>query len=279
MREPAEHGSIVVGIDGSKSAMRAALWAVDEAVSRDVPLCLLYAIERGDQTASRRTAETALGRVGATIEATGRPVTIETEIAAGTPVASLLNASGPAVMVCVGAVGMRHFRPGRVGSTAATLATSARCPVAIVRGHDNREPAQRIVVALDGAPDDGALLDIAMKEAQLRNAAVRAIVGRRPISGHTDASAAECDRRALIDLERRRACLKRRYPSVEVQLMAVRGGLVDYLADNRASGGWVPGLVIFGARNRQLEELVGPIGSGILQGVDCSFLIANRQHL
>jgi hypothetical protein len=59
----------------------------------------------------------------------------------------------------------------------------------------------------------------------------------------------------------------------------VRGGLVDYLADNRASGGWVPGLVIFGARNRQLEELVGPIGSAILQGADNSFLIANRQHL
>ena len=28
---------IVVGIDGSKAAIRAALWAVDEAVSRDAP--------------------------------------------------------------------------------------------------------------------------------------------------------------------------------------------------------------------------------------------------
>ena len=35
---------IVVGIDGSKAAIRAALWAVDEAVSRDVPLRLVYAI-------------------------------------------------------------------------------------------------------------------------------------------------------------------------------------------------------------------------------------------
>jgi nucleotide-binding universal stress UspA family protein len=279
MKEPAAPGSIVVGIDGSKSAMRAALWAMDEAVSRDVPLCLLYAIERGDHTASRCTAETALGRVGATIEATGRPVKIESEIAAGTPIASLLHASGSAAMVCVGAVGKRHFQRARVGSTATALATSARCPVAIVRGQDDREPAQRIVVALDAAPDDGALLDIAMKEAQLRNAAVRGIVVRRPVSGYTDASvAAECDRRVLVYLERRRACLKRRYPGVEVQLTAVHGGLVDYLADNRASGG-VPGLVIVGARNRQLEELVGPIGSAILQGADCSFLIANRQHL
>lgn len=40
--------SIVVGIDGSKPAVQAALWAVDEAASRDIPLRLLYAIEPDD---------------------------------------------------------------------------------------------------------------------------------------------------------------------------------------------------------------------------------------
>ena len=37
--------SVVVGIDGSRSALDAALWAVDEAVSRDIPLRLVYAID------------------------------------------------------------------------------------------------------------------------------------------------------------------------------------------------------------------------------------------
>ena len=37
--------SVVVGIDGSHSAIDAALWAADEAVSRDVPLRLVYAID------------------------------------------------------------------------------------------------------------------------------------------------------------------------------------------------------------------------------------------
>ena len=36
---------VVVGIDGSRAAVGAALWAVDEAVSRDIPLRLVYAIE------------------------------------------------------------------------------------------------------------------------------------------------------------------------------------------------------------------------------------------
>ena len=40
--------SVVVGIDGSRSGIVAALWAVDEAVSRDIPLRLVYAIEPSD---------------------------------------------------------------------------------------------------------------------------------------------------------------------------------------------------------------------------------------
>ena len=70
---------VVVGIDGSKAAIQAALWAVDEAVSRDVPLRLLYAIEQGDAQDAERgcqarklaTAETAVRRAVTAIEATG----------------------------------------------------------------------------------------------------------------------------------------------------------------------------------------------------------------
>src|ERR1700746_2159652 len=136
MKESTAPGSIVVGIDGSRAATRAALWAIDEALSRDVPLRLLYAIERGDRVASEHAiAETTVGRVRGAIEDARRPVKIETEIAEGTPITSLTSASGSAAMVCVGAIGLRHFQVGRVGSTAAALAISGRCPVAIVRGH------------------------------------------------------------------------------------------------------------------------------------------------
>ncbi len=36
--------SVVVGIDGSQAAIQAAEWAVDEAVSREVPLRLVEVI-------------------------------------------------------------------------------------------------------------------------------------------------------------------------------------------------------------------------------------------
>ena len=37
--------AVVVGIDGSHGAVDASLWAIDEAVERDLPLRLVYAIE------------------------------------------------------------------------------------------------------------------------------------------------------------------------------------------------------------------------------------------
>ena len=76
------------------------------------------------------------------IEAMGNAVKIETEIAEGPSLGSLIRASASAAMVCVGAVGLRHFQAGRMGSTAAALAISARCPVAIIRGH-HEQPGQR----------------------------------------------------------------------------------------------------------------------------------------
>ena len=37
--------SAVVGIDGSQAAIEAAEWAVDEAISREVPLRLIHVIQ------------------------------------------------------------------------------------------------------------------------------------------------------------------------------------------------------------------------------------------
>ena len=41
-------GAIVVGIDGSKAAVTAAEWALDEAMSRTSPLRLVYVISADD---------------------------------------------------------------------------------------------------------------------------------------------------------------------------------------------------------------------------------------
>ena len=78
--------SIVVGIDGSRAAERAARWAVDEAVGRELPLHLLAACSGAE---THRQAEAAIGSAVAAVAADGRPVTVTTDVITGHPAAVL----------------------------------------------------------------------------------------------------------------------------------------------------------------------------------------------
>jgi len=270
--------SVVVGIDGSKAAIQAALWAVDEALSRDVPLRLLYAIEPDDASgphmAARKLAiaENAVRYAFTAVEAAGTPVKIEVEITQERPITALIRASTSAAMVCVGAVGVHHFRPGRVGSTAAALASSAHCAVAVIRSEQTAGRTGLIVVDVHGSIDNGVLLGSAIEEARLRNAALRAVTCR-PNAGDDDADA---ERRIRADLERRLARWTKRYPDVRVETAALHGSLLDDLAANAAS----VQLVVVGARDHQgMGELLGPSGNAVLHNAACSVLIVDHQHL
>lgn len=245
--------SIVVGIDGSKPAVQAALWAVDEAASRDIPLRLLYAIEPDDPgyaahgAAARKlaAAENAVRYAFTAVEAADRPVKVEVEITQERPVTSLIRASAAAALVCVGAIGVHHFRPERVGSTAAALALSAQCPVAIVRPH--RVPIGRdaawIVVEADGSSDIGVLLGAVMAEARLRDSPVRVVTCRQSGVGDTGD-----DVRASLD--RWLARWQPRYPDVQGAI----GG-----SARRAAGlsGWAGSIGTHGGAQRERPGACG----------------------
>lgn len=281
--------SIVVGVDGSRTAIQAALWAVDEAVSRDIPLRLVYAIEPDDtpqnrvERAARKLAiaENAVRYVSMAVEAEEKPVKIEVEIDQEFPTVSLIRASASAAMVCVGAVGLHHFRPERAGSTATALAASAHCPVAIIRGHgghDARE-GQWIVVDAYGSVDNDAVMGSAIQEARLRQLPLRVVVSYRHGSGSgfgAQVGTEDGDHQMLCHLDRRLARWRRRYPDVGIDAVVWHGTLLDYLSEHRRT----VRLVVVGIRNReQLEQLVGPSGNAVLQKADCSALVVDRQHL
>ena len=277
--------SIVVGIDGSKAAIHAALWATDEAVSRDIPLRLLYAIEPDDaQTPPDRAArklaiaENAIRYAFTAVEAAEKPVKIEVEITQERPITSLIRASASADMVCVGAVGMHHFRPARVGSTAAALVRSGLCPVAIVRDQGRREGPSWIVVDTDGCADSSALVGIAIEEARLRNAPLKVITSRQTSDGEiVDENTAGGDDRSIRKTsDRAIAPWTWCDPELQVESVEVHGSLLDYLAENSPS----VRLVVVGAReNADVEQLVGPAGNAVLHNSDCSVLIVDPQHV
>jgi nucleotide-binding universal stress UspA family protein len=280
--------SVVVGIDGSKAAAGAALWAIDEAISRDIPLRLLYVVDEGNATASDldaaarklAAADIAVRYAFTAVEATDKPVKIEVEIAQGNAASTLVRASRSAAMVCVGAVGFNHFQPGRVGSTAAAVAANAHCAVAVVRHHDGppRPGADRIVVVADESPHNGVVLETALEEARLRNAPLRVITcwQSRFTDIHDGRAVSEGNRRIRAELDRRLAPWIRRYPDIQLDAVAVHGNIVNYLAKDAKP----IQLVVVGARDRRdVEQLIGPAGNAALHHSDCSVLVVDRQHL
>ena len=188
------------------------------------------------------------GRVIAAVEATDKPVKIEVEITKGPPVGTLVRASRSAAMVCVGAVGSDHFQPDRVGSTAAAVATSAQCPVAVIHGfgRPTRPHPGWVVVEADKSPDNGVVLGAAVDEARLRNAPLRVITCWQAPSGDQQA-VAEGDHRIHARLTRRLSPWRRRYPDLRIEPIAVHGSILDYLAKSAAD----VQLLVVGARDAQ----------------------------
>ena len=277
MQESGTPPSIVVGIDGSRAAIRAALWAVDEAVSRDITLRLLYAVDPEDAPGELAAADIAVRYAVTAVESTDKPVKIEVEITQGNPVSSLLRASRSAAMVCVGAVGYRHFQPGRVGSTAAAVAHNAHCPVAIIRGPDSpwRSHDRYVVVEVDASPNNGVLLETAILEACLRHAPLRAVTCCTSPGDHDQPASADRDRRMLADLDRRLTRWRRRYPDLRAESVVVNGGILDYVDKHPQS----VQLLIAGARAGHHLEVTRPAGNAVLHQTDCSVLIVDRPHL
>lgn len=278
---------VVVGIDGSRSAVGAALWAVDEAISRDIPLRLLYAIDpdshptRDHEVAARKlaTAEIAVRQAYTAIESTNKPVKIEIEILQQKPFRALVESSHWAALLCVGSVGLVGNSHGRIGSTAAALATAARCPIAVVHGFDSHRAHQGWVVAeLDEFSALDGILLCALDEARLRGLPLRVLTAwqSRFTDIHADNAVADGNRLAKARLERRLEQWKARFPDLDVKAVAVHGGSANYLAKNAGS---IKLLVVGQKRAHGIRELIGPPGYAALHHADCSVLICESRNV
>jgi nucleotide-binding universal stress UspA family protein len=264
--------SVVVGIDGSQAAIQAAEWAVDEAVSREIPLRLVEVIPEqvepaplasvGNVRMELEYGETALRIATAAVEATGKPVKVETAILQGNPAATLIAESRDAEMICVGSVGIGRFARALLGSTAAELAEAAHCPVAIVRTRQSqpKPDSALIVVAINDSPDNDDVVEHAMAEAKLRHAPVLALGVLRKDSGNMPSA----------ELNQRVQFWGRRHPGVKIYAGATRADIADFLAVMDRT---IQLAVISSTDADQVARLIGPHRHPILGHAECSVLI------
>ena len=166
---------VVVGIDGSKHALRAAQWAALEAASRDVPLRLVYVIDAVDADSQENIdrAQHALHNAWEAVGDTHIDVKLESEIVSGDPAECLAEQSRDASMVCVGDRG-RHDTPDAPrGSTAVEVARRATGSVAIIRrAHRDFDHRKWILAVLDESASATAVFEAAEADSAWRDAPI-----------------------------------------------------------------------------------------------------------
>jgi nucleotide-binding universal stress UspA family protein len=238
MTPPASTAPIVVGIDGSPAAVDAAMWAADEALSRGVPLRLVYVIAVDEEDTdldedpaefARDWPETEYGRVAlrgaaTAVQDTGKPISVETQILWGEIGPALIKESQHATMLCVGSTGIALVCLRTLGSIAATVAEHAHSSVAVIRtphATPTSEP-DWIVTVVDNTPQNQAVVEFALDEAHLRRAPVLALAVSRQ-----DHQAIHPD-----ELDHRVASWRKRRTRVHIYPVTVPTDVTRFLAEH-----------------------------------------------
>jgi nucleotide-binding universal stress UspA family protein len=176
---------VVVGVDGSESALHAARWAAREAARRRVPLRLVhaYGIPVGYlpgfvdwhslHEALVAQGSTWLEQARQAVDETAPGLATEVVEAKGGAAPALLAESARADLVVLGTRGVGGFMGLLVGSTAVELSAHAHCPVVVVRGAGAETGP--VVVGVDGTPIGEAAIAFAFAAASARKTTLVAV--------------------------------------------------------------------------------------------------------
>ncbi|MBX6355213.1 MAG: universal stress protein [Micromonosporaceae bacterium] len=275
---------VVVGVDGSASALGAVRLAVREAAYRRLPLRVVHAFiwplmrvplgpspigppegglrREADRIVAEAVREAA--RQDAGVAVTGAVVT-------GAPAPVLVEESRQAAMVVLGTRGLGGFTGLLVGSVAVQVSAHAACPVLVSRHADGPGP---VVVGVDGSPASGLAVDLAMAEASFRGAtllAVHAWARPAPIRPGDVPPPERDGAEATQVLAEAVAGRRDRYPDLKVDLRVVRGHPGHALITASAGAQ----LVVVGTRGRGglAGLLLGSVSHAVLHHAGCPVML------
>ncbi|MEV1292694.1 universal stress protein [Pseudonocardia sp. NPDC049635] len=179
--------AVVVGVDGSESALGAVRWAAGEAARRSAPLRLVGVLEwsayrppaaagvlpDGDRDVLLEHLRKELTGAAAQARALVPELTVTYDILIGSPKRALLQEAGTAALLVLGSRGRGGFTGLLAGSVSMALSAAAPCPVVVVRGKG--VPDGPVVVGVDGSPESARALRFAVESAARLGAPVLAV--------------------------------------------------------------------------------------------------------
>lgn len=282
------HGTIVVGVDGSRAAAAALEWAVRQAALEGSGLTVVHACgvpgvmqdfedivahERGLRSVGRSIAREAVDRVRAIDPTVG----VESVVTMGHPETVLVEASETARTVVVGARGRGSVASALLGSVSAAVTREAHCPVVVIRspGVLVERGSRPVVVGVDGTPASTAAVDYAFRMASLYGAPLTLLHATWDLR---EQAASVVDLRSYADKvnlseEEERlvaetvAGLCEKYPDVSVMEVYRRGDPVRRLLEASRDAF----LVVVGSRGRKplATALLGSVSRGVAERSSC----------
>jgi nucleotide-binding universal stress UspA family protein len=276
---------VVVGIDGSPSALDAVRWAAREAARRSTTVQLISAFgwletrHLHDHGLGVRYRETLLGRtreeVSAAAEAAAEAapgIEISQRVIDGFPIPLLVASSRRAGLVVIGDRGLGGFTGLLVGSVAIGLVARAECPVVVVRG-ERSSNAGPVVVGIDGSPISEAALAFAFEAAVTRKVPLVAVhawtdsVLEAAVAPLLDWDAIEADEHRV--LAKRLAGWGGKYPDAEVRRVVVRDRPAHALIEQATAT--AAQLVVVGSHGRGSAAglVLGSVSHAVLHHSPC----------
>ena len=286
---------IVVGVDGSASALHATRWAAREAARRDAVLRLVHVLARrlllpDDDMYEKERAERGrawLAAAHAAAQDMAPDVAVVTDLRSGQPAEELVDETGHADLVVVGSRGLGGFRSLLLGSVANALTAHGHCPVVVLRASTVGAPPPStgpVVVGVDGGGAAAAALGFAVDAATARGVPVVAVHtwtyegiiaagGPMPVDIDWDAIAAARKR----TFDRQLDALRERHPDVEIRGVLVRGRPVDGILEQAEDAQ----LVVVGTHGRH-GLVAGAIGStayAVLHHATCPVAVVGEKDV
>ncbi|WP_304454648.1 universal stress protein [Nocardiopsis sp. YSL2] len=277
--------SILVGVDGSETALKAVDWAAAEADRRGLRLLLLTAFTMYTAEAAfawreqdlRVSLDRILDEAHDRALAVASDLEVEKTSVLDAPTAALLHRAGEAAMVVVGLRGRGGFPGLKAGSVAYRVAAHSPVPVVVVGPEPETEGEPVVVVGDDGSPHGQKALAAAFDAASTGSARVRVLRAWEPlipppqmmVSYDLGAMRASEEKALRQDLEPWFA----KYPDVPVDAETVESAPVPALA--RAAQG--ARLLVVGARGLHgLPALaLGATAHGLLHHAPCPVMIVH----
>jgi nucleotide-binding universal stress UspA family protein len=253
--------SIIVGVDGTSTGLRAVAWAAEEALLRRRPLRLVHAapyLGTPDDPTGRGRADAVLTRARTVAHQIAPELSTDVAVLPDPPVAALIDASADAELLVIGMIG--GSGPEIVlGSVTLDITTGAHCPVAVVRGesaadHVTRRRPPPVLLGIESVDADAAAVTAAFDDADRHGSGLTVVhVPSHP--GHLGLAAS-----AVSD---RLAPWRSEHPGVEVTVRIGQGNpglaLLHESADARH--------IVLGTRGRHaaVRAVLGSVSRFVLR--------------